>query len=238
MPSPALAIDIYTIFPEMFIGPFDSSIVRRAQDREMVQLRVHNIREWATDKHRTTDDTPYGGGAGMVMKAPPIVEAVEATLGLALTQTRIVILSAGGRKFTQEVAEEFVAAQRLALICGRYEGIDERVSTHLAADEISVGDFILTGGEIAAMAIVDATTRLIPGVIDSASIREESHHDSLVEYPHYTRPAEYRGLAVPEVLLTGHHANITQWRREEAIRRTGRWRPDLLRNSGAPESKS
>ena len=231
-----MRIDVISIFPD-YLSPLALSLVGKAQASGLLDVHVHDLRAWTHDRHHTVDDTPYGGGAGMVMKAPPIVEAVEATLGLVLDQTRIIILSAGGRKFTQEVAEEFVAAQRLALICGRYEGIDERVSTHLAADEISVGDFILTGGEIAAMAIVDATTRLIPGVIDAASIREESHQDNLVEYPHYTRPAEYRGLAVPEVLLTGHHANIAQWRREEALRRTGRWRPDLLRNLGAPESK-
>ncbi|MDQ3045239.1 MAG: tRNA (guanosine(37)-N1)-methyltransferase TrmD [Chloroflexota bacterium] len=229
---------MYTLFPDMFCGPFATSIVRRAQDREIVAIRVHNIRDWASDKHHTTDDTPYGGGPGMVMLAAPIVDAIEATLGPAKDQTRIVLLSAGGRKFSQEVAAELVAAQRLALICGRYEGIDERVSIHLGADEISVGDFVLTGGELAAMAVVDATTRLVPGVIDAASIREESHLGNLVEYPHYTRPAEFRGLAVPDILLSGHHANIAVWRREQARLRTARWRPDLLEEHEDPETNN
>jgi tRNA (guanine37-N1)-methyltransferase len=225
-----LRIDIFTLFPAMFTGPLSESIVKRAQMRGLIEVRLHNIRDWALDKHRMADDTPYGGGAGMVMKAPPIVEAVEAVLGDDLESTHIAIMSAGGRKFTQAVAQELAMCSRIALICGHYEGIDERVSEILRADELSIGDFVLTGGEIAAMAIADATIRLVPGVIDSRSTADESHGpgSAMVEYPHYTRPASYRGLDVPEVLRSGHHGQIDGWRAEQSRKRTERWRPDLL----------
>lgn len=229
--SPALRVDIFTLFPDMFRGPFDESILKRAQSQGLVEIRIHDIRDWTYDKHRTADDTPYGGGAGMVMKAPPIVEAVEDILGDERANAHIAITSAGGRPFTQRIAHDLATCGRLVLICGHYEGIDERVSTLLDADELSIGDYVMTGGELPAMVIVDTVARLIPGVIDAESIADESHAESraaLVEYPHYTRPAEYRGQAVPEILLSGHHARIAAWREDEARKRTARWRPDLL----------
>ncbi|MGC4190660.1 MAG: tRNA (guanosine(37)-N1)-methyltransferase TrmD [Thermomicrobiales bacterium] len=229
--APRLRIDIFTLFPQMFVGPFTESILKRAQERGLIQIEVHDIRDWTHDRHRTADDTPYGGGAGMVMKAPPIVEAVEAVLGDDLERTHIAITSAGGRPFTQAIAADLAASGRIAIVCGHYEGIDERVSTLLDADELAIGDYVLTGGELPAMVIVDTVARLVPDVIDAASIADESHAASrpaLVEYPHYTRPASYRGLDVPEILLSGHHARIATWREERARERTARWRPDLL----------
>jgi tRNA (guanine37-N1)-methyltransferase len=220
--------DVYTLFPGIFGGPLDESILRRAQDRNIVSIAIHDIRDWATDKHRTVDDTTYGGGAGMVMMAPPIVAAVEETLGDALGNTRVLAMSAGGRLFNQSLAEELARESRLAIICGRYEGIDDRAVQVLSAEEISIGDYVLTGGELPAAVVVDAITRLLPGVIDAASTAEESHREGLVEYPQYTRPPVFRGLEVPAVLLSGHHAEIARWRRDQAIRRTARLRPDLL----------
>jgi tRNA (guanine37-N1)-methyltransferase len=221
-------IDIFTLFPTMFEGPMSESILKRGSAAGLIDIAIHDIRDWTHDRHRTADDTPYGGGAGMVMKAPPIVEAVESVLGDEIGETHIAIMSAGGRRYTQEVAWELADTNRLALICGHYEGIDDRVGQILDADELSIGDYVLTGGELAAMVVADSVARLIPGVIDAESIREESHSIEGVEYPHYTRPAEYRGLTVPDILLSGHHANIEQWRADEARKRTARWRPDLL----------
>ena len=232
--TPRLHVDIFTLFPQMFVGPFTESILKRAQERGLIRIDVHDIRDWTHDKHRTADDTPYGGGAGMVMKAPPIVEAVEAVLGEDRDRTHIAITSAGGRTFTQPIAAELATAGRIAIICGHYEGIDERVSELLGADELAIGDYVLTGGELPAMVIVDTIARLVPDVIDAASIADESHADNrpaLVEYPHYTRPTTYRGLDVPEILLSGHHAKIAAWREERARERTARWRPDLLPQS-------
>jgi tRNA (guanine37-N1)-methyltransferase len=226
-PAP-LRFDILTLFPEMFRGPFEASIVRRARERGAVAIEVHDIRDWTTDRHRTADDTPYGGGAGMVMTAPPIVRAVEAVLGPDLGAARTVVLSASGRRFDQAVAHELAGERRIALVCGHYEGIDDRVTRLLGAEELSIGDYVLTGGELPAMVVVDAVVRLLPGVIAAASRADESHLEGLVEYPHYTRPAEFRGLAVPPVLLSGHHAEVARWRRREAIRRTAERRPDLL----------
>jgi tRNA (guanine37-N1)-methyltransferase len=214
----------------MFEGPLSESIVKRAIASGTIAIGIHDIREWATDKHRTADDTPYGGGAGMVMKAPPIVEAVESVLGDEIGSTRIVIMSAAGRRFSQPIAQELAGSQRIALICGHYEGIDQRVADILQADELSIGDFVLTGGELPAMVIADTVIRLVPGVIDAASIADESHADvdePMVEYPHYTRPVSFRGHDVPEILLSGHHARIDAWRREQAKQRTRDRRPDL-----------
>lgn len=236
--SPALRVDIFTLFPTMFEGVFGESIIKRARAKGLIEIAVHDIRDWTHDRHRTADDTPYGGGAGMVMKAPPIIDAVEEVLGKDLRDTHIAIMSAGGRQFSQEIAQELSGTRRIALICGHYEGIDERVSQLLDADELSIGDYVLTGGELPAMVIADAAIRLVPGVITEESILDESHSDPAsagVEYPHYTRPAEYRGLTVPEILLSGHHARIDAWRREQAVKRTARWRPDLLERQGEEE---
>jgi len=210
----------------MFGGPFDHSIVARAAARGLVGIELHNFREMATDRHHSVDDYPYGGGAGMVLQPGPLFAAVEAA---ALSQDApIVLLTPQGRTLTQELARELAQHSALALICGHYEGVDERVREHLATQEISLGDFVLSGGEIAAMAVVDAVVRLLPGVIDGESTLEESHQAGLLEYPHYTRPPEFRGWAVPEVLLSGNHAAIARWRHEQALRRTWKRRPDLL----------
>jgi tRNA (guanine37-N1)-methyltransferase len=232
-----LRFDVFTLFPGIFSGPLDESILRRAQDRGLVSVALHDIRDWTTDKHRTADDTPYGGGAGMVMMAPPLVTAVEETLGDELARTRVVVMSAGGRPFTQASAHELALSGRIALICGRYEGIDARAIDVLGAEELSIGDYVLTGGELAAAVVIDAVTRLVPGVIESSSIADESFQEPLLEYPHYTRPREFRGLNVPDVLLSGNHAAINRWRREAAIRKTARVRPDLLEKLSLTEAE-
>ena len=220
-------IDVLTLFPEMFEGIFDLSIMKRAIDRKLVGIGLHNIRDYTHDKHHTADDYPYGGGAGMVLKPEPIFEAVEAIE--KKDDTPIILLSPQGRLFTQDVAQELAGHSRLILICGHYEGIDERVKEHLATDEISIGDYVLSGGELAAMVVIDGVFRLVPGVLGSeASPLDDSHVGGLLEYPQYTRPPEYRGWPVPEVLLSGNHAQINSWRREQAIRRTLEQRPELL----------
>lgn len=236
----ALQFDIFTLFPQMFDGPFNESIMKRAIERGLITINLHNIRDWAFDKHSVTDDTPYGGGGGMIMKAKPIFLAVEAVLELpAITAEAplrqppcpIILMTPQGRPFTQKVAEELAQHSRLALICGRYEGVDERVRQYLVTDELSVGDYVLSGGELAAMTIVDAVARLVPGVLGNKnSAHDDSHATGLLEYPHYTRPATFRGWHIPEILVSGHHANITQWRRQQAIQRTQARRPDLLKN--------
>ena len=231
-----MRIDCFTLFPEMFAGPFDSSIIKRAANAGLVDIAIHDIRTWTYDRHRTADDAPYGGGAGMVMMAPPIIEGVEAILGEDLSKARVIITSASGKPFTQQVAHEFAETERLVIICGHYEGIDYRVTELLGAEEFAIGDYVLTGGELAAMVMIDASARLIPGVIQAESIREESHSGALVEYPHYTRPMEYRGLEVPPVLLSGHHAKIAEWRNELSLLRTHERRPDLL--DQAPDDAS
>lgn len=223
-----LRFEIFSLFPGMFAGPLSESIIRRALDRGLLSIRIHDIRDWTTDRHHTADDTPYGGGAGMVMLAPPIVTGVESVLGPELPGSRVIVLSAGGRRFTQAVARELATERRVVLICGHYEGIDERAIEVLNAEPLSVGDYVLTGGELPAMVVVDAVSRLVPGVIEAASVTDESHESGLVEYPHYTRPAVFRDLAVPEVLLSGHHANIAKWRRQQSVLRTKHFRPDLL----------
>ena len=222
--------DILTLFPKIFDGPFRESILQRAVDEGLVSIAIHNIRDYAPGKHRVTDDTPYGGGGGMVMKPEPIFRAVEQILGgEPRNQVTAVLLSPQGRLFTQKVAWELTKYARVVLICGRYEGVDERVRLLVADDEISIGDYVLTGGEIPAMVVVDAVTRLIPGVLgDPNAPSRDSHAEGLLEHPHYTKPAVYRGLAVPEVLLSGDHAAVELWRRQEAVRRTYERRPDLL----------
>jgi tRNA (guanine37-N1)-methyltransferase len=219
--------DIFTLFPEMFRGPFDESILARARAQGLVEIALHNPRDVTTDRHHIVDDYPYGGGAGMVMKPDPIFAAVEA-VHQGGPVGPIILLSPLGRVFTQSVARGLAAEPRVTLLCGHYEGIDERVREHLVTDEISLGDFVLTGGELAAMVIVDAVTRLLPGVLAPGSTEEESHTAGLLEYPHYTRPPEFRGWRVPDILLSGNHAAIARWRRKESLRRTRLLRPDML----------
>ena len=222
-----MQIDVLTLFPEMFQGIFEQSIMKRAIDQKLVSIGLHNIRDYTHDKHHTADDYPYGGGAGMVLKPEPIFEAVEVID--KKEGTPIILLSPQGRLLTQEVAQELAGHSQLVLICGHYEGVDERVREHLASDEISIGDYVLSGGELAAMVVIDSVFRLVPGVLGSeASPREDSHVGGLLEYPQYTRPPDYRGWPVPEVLLSGNHAQINRWRREQAIRRTFARRPELL----------
>ncbi len=221
--------DILTLFPGMFAGPMSESILRRAQDEGRIELVLHDIREWTTDRHRTVDDTPYGGGAGMVMRVRPLVEAVESLP--VESGRRVLLMAAGGRPFDQAMARDLTSAGQVVLICGHYEGIDERVTEILGAEPVTVGDYVLTGGELPAMIVIDAVSRLIEGVIDHKSIEQESFGDGLVEYPHYTRPAVFRDLAVPEILLSGHHARIAAWRREQSLRRTVALRPDLVRRA-------
>lgn len=216
--------DIFTLFPDMFQGPFSESILKRAQERGLLSIALHDIRDATTDKHHVVDDYPYGGGAGMVMKPEPIFKAVESIY----QGGPIILLSPKGRLFNQQIARTLAQEARVTLICGHYEGVDERVREHLVTDEISIGDYVLTGGELAAMVVVDSTSRLIPGVLGGAeSILEESHSGGMLEYPHYTRPPEFRGWRVPDMLLSGNHAEIARWRRKEAIKRTRERRPDL-----------
>ena len=223
-----LRFDIFTLFPEVF-GPYlEASIMQRARQNGLLEVYLHNIRDWTTDKHHVTDDLPYGGGGGMVMKPDPIFTAVESVLG-APPACPLILLTPQGRLFTQAVAEELSAHPRLALLCGRYEGVDERVREHLVTDEISIGDYVLSGGELPALAVVDAVTRLIPGALgDPDGAWDDSHATGLLEYPHYTRPPEFRGWSVPEILLSGDHARIARWRREQSLLRTWLRRPDLL----------
>jgi tRNA (guanine37-N1)-methyltransferase len=228
-----MQIDVLTLFPEMFQGPFEASIIKRAQEAGLTSISVHNIRDWAPGKHRQCDDTPYGGGGGMVMKPEPVFRAVEALLGdEELPRTPVILMTPQGRLLTQAVARELAARERLVLICGRYEGVDERVREHLVTDQISIGDYVLSGGELAAMVLVDTVTRLLPGALgDPGATQHDSHSIGLLEYPHYTRPATYRGWTVPQALLSGHHANLTRWRREASLRRTWAQRPDLLQSA-------
>ena len=248
-----MRFDIFTLFPEIFVGVFDESILKRACDARLVEIVLHDIRDYTTDKHHVTDDYPYAGGGGMVMKPEPIFAAVESVLEIGNWKLEdgsasqsptsnlqpltskfqspipIILLTPQGRVFNQSIARELARHERIALICGHYEGVDERVRTQLVTDEISIGDYVLTGGEIPAMVIVDAVTRLIPGVLgDPAAPDKDSHASGLLEGPHYTRPVEFRGARVPDILLSGNHANIALWRRRESLRRTFERRPDLL----------
>ena len=222
--------DVLTLFPAILNGPVQASILKRAIDTGRLVVAVHNIRDYATDKHHVTDDVPYGGGGGMVMKPEPIFAAVEAILANVLSaRPPIILMTPQGRPFTQAVARELAQHERMVLICGRYEGVDERVREFLATDEISIGDYVLTGGELAALVVIDAVTRLLPGALgDPGATLDDSHSDGLLEYPHYTRPPDLDGHTVPEVLLSGHHAQVERWRREQSLRRTWERRPDLL----------
>ena len=223
-----MIIDVLTLFPDMFAGVFGLSIIKRAREKGLVEITLTNIRDFATDKYRSVDDDPYGGGAGMVMMCEPVFAAAEAVAARGEKPDEIILLTPQGRPFDQAAARELAGKQRLMLIAGHYEGFDERIRTHLATREISLGDFVLSGGEIAAMAVVDALVRLLPGALGAeASSVEESFSENLLEYPHYTRPADYRGLKVPEVLLSGNHEAIRRWRREQAQQRTQARRPDL-----------
>ncbi len=222
-----MRIDIISLFPQMFEGPFSESLIKRAVENGLVQINIHNLREYTHDRHHTADDYPYGGGPGMVLKPEPIFEAVEVIKGD--DKAEVVLLSPQGEVFSYQIAQDFSAKERLIFICGHYEGVDERTREHLVDREISIGDYILTGGELAAMVVVDSVVRLIPGVLGSAeSLQEESISWGLLEYPQYTRPPEFRGWTVPDVLLSGNHQEIARWRREQAIRRTFYRRPELL----------
>lgn len=227
-----IRFDVLTIFPEMLQSPLEFSLLKKARDKGLVEVGLHNIRDWAEDKHRMTDDAPYGGGCGMVMKVEPVARALAAVkrpVGPSLT----VLMTPQGEIFQQKIAAELASQEQIILICGRYEGFDERIREHLADREISLGDYILTGGELSALVVIDAVSRLIPGVLgneDSAS--RESFSQGLLEYPQYTRPASFSGWSVPEVLVSGNHAQIERWQRIEALRRTWQRRPELLEKAG------
>jgi tRNA (guanine37-N1)-methyltransferase len=223
-----MKFDILTLFPAMFDGPFGESIIKRAVQDGLLEIRLHDIREFAFDRHRTADDYPYGGGAGMVMKVEPLAACID-KVKAERPAARVILTTPRGRPFDQALTRELAEEKELIIICGRYEGVDERVAELFAADEISLGDFVLTGGELAAMVIVDAVARLVPGVLGSdESAAGDSFSDGLLEYPQYTRPAEFRGAKVPEVLLSGNHREIDRWRRHQALQRTLAVRPDLL----------
>lgn len=222
-----MRIDIFTLFPAMFLGPLQDSILKRAQERGTLSILLHQIRDYAVDRHQMTDDLPYGGGQGMLMKPEPIFRAVESAIGT--DPTPIILLSPQGRTFTQEIAQELAQQPRIAFLCGHYEGVDERVREHLVTDELSIGDYVLTGGELAAMVIIDAVARFIPGVLGAANgAHDDSYTSGLLEGPQYTRPACFQNWAVPEVLRSGNHAKIAQWQHMMALRRTLERRPDLL----------
>lgn len=221
-----MQFDVFTLLPEVFPSYLETSIIKRARERGLIEVRVHNIRDHTHDKHHTTDDTPYGGGGGMVMKPEPVFEAVESVLEEGVP---VIMLTPQGRVFNQAIAQELSQHPRILLLCGRYEGIDERIREHLVTDEISIGDYVLTGGELPALILIDAVSRLLPGVLgDPTGAQDDSHAMGLLEYPHYTRPPEFRGWQVPDVLLTGDHAKIDKWRREQALMRTYKKRPDML----------
>ena len=231
-----LHFDVFTLFPDVFKPYLETSILQRAQEGHLVEVQLHNIRDWTTDRHHVCDDMPYGGGGGMVMKPEPIFTAIESVLGTP-PPCPVILLTPQGRVFTQAVAEELSQNHHLALLCGRYEGIDERVREHLVTDEISIGDYVLSGGELPALVLIDAITRLIPGALgDPEGAWDDSHATGLLEYPHYTRPPEFRGWGVPEILLSGDHARIAQWRREQALLRTRQRRPDMLEKANLSES--
>ena len=222
-----MKIDVLTLFPAMFAGPLDESIIKRARQAGLLELQLWNLRDWAHDRHKTVDDRPFGGGPGMLLKPEPIFEAVEK---LATEKTHVVLMSPSGRMFSQAIAREMTQHEHLLIVTGHYEGFDERIREHLADDELSIGDYVLTNGALPAMVVIDTVARLIPGVLGhDESAAEESFSTGLLEYPHYTRPAEFRGMKVPDVLLSGNHAEIAKWRGEQAHLRTQKRRPDLLK---------
>jgi tRNA (guanine37-N1)-methyltransferase len=232
-----LNIDIITIFPDYFREIVDHGILRRARAAELVDFKAHDLRNWTSDKHHVVDDRPFGGGDGMVLKPEPIFAAVKALTGCSRREqfppeTRIILLSPQGRVFSQTIAQDLASAKRIVLLCGRYEGVDERVADALVTDEISIGDYVLSGGEPAAMVVVDSVVRLLPGALGSdTSAVFESFSQGILDYPHYTRPTEFEGMTVPDVLLSGNHAEIERWRRDAALKKTHRNRPDLLKDS-------
>ena len=232
-----MQFEVFTLLPEVFPSYLETSIIKRARERDLINVRVHNIRDYTHDKHHTTDDTPYGGGGGMVMKPEPVFEAIETVLGLNPDPTQpepasnipIILLTPQGRVFNQSIAQELSTHPHIILLCGRYEGIDERIREHLVTDEISIGDYVLTGGELPALILIDAIARLLPDVLgDPTGAQDDSHAMGLLEYPHYTRPPEFRGWKTPDILLSGDHAKIDKWRREQALLRTFNKRPDML----------
>ncbi|HUI88894.1 MAG TPA: tRNA (guanosine(37)-N1)-methyltransferase TrmD [Anaerolineales bacterium] len=231
-----MQFEVFTLLPEVFPPYLESSILQRARQRGLIDVRVHNIRDYAHDKHHTTDDVPYGGGGGMVMKAEPVFEAVESVLGTGAIWP-IILLTPQGRVFNQRLAQALSVHEKIALICGRYEGVDERIRAHLVTDEISIGDYVLTGGELPALILIDAIARHIPDVLgDPGGVADDSHASGLLEYPHYTRPPDFRGWAVPNVLLSGDHGKINQWRREQSLYRTLERRSDLLDRADLSEA--
>jgi tRNA (guanine37-N1)-methyltransferase len=231
-----MRFDVFTLLPETLRPYLNASILEKAAARGLIQIHLHNIRDYTHDRHHTTDDTPYGGGGGMVMKPEPVFEAIESVLGNP-ADCPVILLTPQGRVFNQEIAFELAAHPRIALISGRYEGFDERIREHLVTDEISIGDYVLTGGELPALILIDALSRLVPGVLgDPTGAEDDSHASGLLEYPHYTRPPEFRGWQVPEILLSGDHGKIDRWRREQSLRRTLSRRPDMLENAELSEA--
>jgi tRNA (guanine37-N1)-methyltransferase len=233
-----MRIDVLTLFPGMFAGPLDESIIKRAQDAGVLEIHLHNIRDWAPGRHKVADDYPFGGGPGMVMKAEPVVAAVEAVTAMDARRGPVVLLTPQGERLTQALVRELAEAPRLTLVCGHYEGVDERAVELAVTREVSIGDYVLSGGEPAAWVLLDAVARLVPGVVGSGeSLVEESHSAGLLEYPQYTRPADFRGARVPDILLSGHHAEIARWRRRQQLLRTARRRPDLLAQAAITDAE-
>jgi tRNA (guanine37-N1)-methyltransferase len=232
-----MRIDVLTLFPEMFESPLGFSIVKRAQEQGLVDIQLTNIRDFATDNYRKVDDKPYGGGPGMVMMPGPVVDCFEHVETLAPERGRVILLTPQGTRFDQAKARALAQEDRLILLAGRYEGFDERIRTGLNAEQLSIGDYVLNGGELAAMVVVDAVVRLLPGALgDEDSAKDDSFSEGLLEYPHYTRPEDFRGMKVPEILLSGDHAKIAEWRRQQALDRTRARRPDLLKHDNAPDT--
>ena len=233
-----MRIDVLTLFPDAFTGPLQSSILGRALNSGVATVKLHDIRSYAHDKHQVVDDYAYGGGPGMVMKPEPLAEAIESVKALTRPPGRVVLMTPQGRPLQQSVVDELVTEERLVIVCGHYEGVDERIREHLIDDEISIGDYVLSGGEYAAMVVIDAVVRRLPGTLGSAdSLLEESHSDGLLEYPQYTRPSEFRGWRVPDILLSGNHGEIARWRRRQRIIRTAQRRPDLLEKATLTEDE-